>query len=255
MPPKQTSFPFLSTARAVPAFRPEREDPTEAEAARLLLQRRIQAHLRASVVVAITDNRRTMISSDERAGTRHLRLHHMFLHADAFTLRALCRYLERGDRGSSRLLGTFIEANRHRIKASRKRKIELRTRGVHHDLRTIYDSVNAFYFAGKVDAAVTWARKTVARRRRGRYSIKLGTYCHDEKLIRIHPALDQAWVPRFFVEFIMFHEMLHHVCGAPIKNGRQCFHTPEFRTRERAYPEYERALEWEQKHIHELLHS
>ena len=47
----------------------------------------------------------------------------------------------------------------------------------------------------------------------------MGSYSADSKVIRIHPALDQPLVPRFFVEWIVFHEMLHHVYRA--RRGRR----------------------------------
>jgi hypothetical protein len=74
-------------------------------------------------------------------------------------------------------------------------------------------------------------------------------------LIRIHPALDQSWVPRYFVEYIVYHEMLHHVIPMPERNGRRQLHTPEFRARERAFAHFERALAWERRHVHRLLRS
>ena len=92
----------------------------------------------------------------------------------------------------------------------------------------------------------------MSRRRR---SIRLGTYSFDERLIRVHPKLDEAWVPHFFVRFIVFHEMLHHVEPARETRSRTEFHTPAFRARERAYPEYERSIAWERANLRQLLRS
>jgi predicted metal-dependent hydrolase len=224
------------------------------EGARQALERRLQALLNEYVRLSITDNVRTMVSSQLVGHERRVRLHHMFLDADAFTLRALAAYLKRSDRAASTLLGGFIEANRTRIRRPRGRRIHVRTAGEVHHLHDLYDRLNAQYFADEVDAAITWGRRGSGRRRR-RNSIKLGSYCAEEQLIRIHPALDQVWVPRYFVEYIVYHEMLHHVIPMPERNGRRQLHTPEFRAREREFLHYERAIAWERQHVHRLLRN
>lgn len=226
------------------------------EGARQQLEKRLALILGDRLTLAVTDNRRTMISSSRKGGVLRLRLHHMFLDADPFTLTALGRYLRDGDRNASTLLGGFIESRRQHIAPPPRRPRLLRTAGAHHDLASLFELLNARYFQGLVDATVTWGRRAPpVRGRRRRQSIKLGTYCSEEKLVRIHPALDQPFVPRFFVEYIVFHEMLHHVMPMPVSNGRRQFHTPEFRARERTFAEYERAIRWEKRFVHRLLNS
>lgn len=226
------------------------------EGARQQLEKRLALVVGDRLMLSVTDNRRTMISSSRRAGTLRLRLHHMFLDADPFTLAALGRYLRDGDRHASTVLGGFIESRRQHIAPPPRAPRLLRTKGAHHDLGLLFEELNKRCFQGLVDAAVTWGRRAPpSGRRRRRQSIKLGTYCAEEKLVRVHPALDQAFVPRFFVEYILFHEMLHHVMPMPVTNGRRQFHTPEFRARERSFAEYERAVRWEKRFVHRLLNS
>jgi hypothetical protein len=76
-----------------------------------------------------------------------------------------------------------------------------------------------------------------------------------EKLIRIHPALDQVFVPRYFVEFIVYHELLHHVIPPVRVNGRYQIHSPAFRQREREFPAYAEAMAWRQQSLRRLLRS
>jgi hypothetical protein len=83
------------------------------------------------------------------------------------------------------------------------------TAGEHHDLRVIFDELNARYFDSRIDAAITWGARSGRARRRN--SIKMGSYSVEDRLIRIHRSLDRVFVPRFFVEWIVFHEMLHQV--------------------------------------------
>ena len=83
----------------------------------------------------------------------------------------------------------------------------------------------------------------------------MGTYSHDERLIRIHPALDQPFVPVYFLEYLVFHEVLHHILPTPMVGGRALYHSPEFRERERSFRHYQRSLEWEKRNLGRLLRN
>jgi hypothetical protein len=222
------------------------------ELARALLERRLGSLIGERVRLVITDNRHTMISSRRESSTLRVRVHHMFLDASDTTVRALARYLKRSDCGSDNHLDDYIESNRHRISRDDTPPARLRTRGLHHDLLEIFDELNARWFANKLKVRVTWARRAPHTRHRRR-SVRLGTYVGDDRLIRIHPVLDQPWVPRFFVAYVLFHEMLHAVVPAPVERGRQCFHGPAFRQLERSYPDYAKALAWERSNLRRLL--
>src|SRR5690606_9202221 len=110
------------------------------------------------------------------------------------------------------------------------------------DLQQLYDEVNRTEFEGAVDCGITWGRLPTRRRRR---SIRFGSYSPKEHLIRIHPYLDQAFVPAFFVRYIVFHEMLHAVMGIEeLPSGRRAIHPPAFKRREEQYPDFARAVRW-----------
>lgn len=225
------------------------------EGARQQLEKSLRRVLRGRIILAITDNRRTMITARSDGGALEVRVHHMFLDADPFTQHALGRYLRYGDRAANAIIGAYIEANQQRIRPAARRTRGLRTQGRKHDLQGIFGRLNDTYFQGMVDASVSWGRRTRAQAERARTSIKLGTYCADRKLIRIHPTLDRSWVPRYFVEYVVFHEMLHHMMPMPVKDGRRELHPPEFREREQRFRHYARAIAWERAHIGRLLRS
>ena len=82
----------------------------------------------------------------------------------------------------------------------------------------------------------------------------MGVYFHDQKVIRIHPAIDDTRVPRYFVEMVVFHEMLHQIHPPAVDGaGRRVVHGAEFRAAERRFPGYWRARAWEKAHLHLLL--
>lgn len=224
------------------------------EGARQALERRLQAAHPGHVILSITDNRHSIISHSCHGGVLRVRLHHMFLDAPAKVQEALVRYVVRGDREASIRVGLYIEENGYRLARRRPRNVPIHTKGRHHDLLAIFQEVNERYFQGSVSALVTWGRRAVRDKRKPRRAIKLGSYNGHERIIRIHPALDRAWVPRYFVAFVVFHEMLHHVYPAAREGGRRVLHPPELVEHEREFRYYQRAIDWEARHIARLLH-
>jgi hypothetical protein len=223
------------------------------------LERRVLAHLPTpggTLALAITDNRHTMISVKRGRNHRYqARVHHMFLDAPPVITRALARYIASNERESSRELGAYIDQNQGEIQKTRLREPVMQTAGVHCDLQEMFDRLDAQYFEGHIASLgvrITWGGRGASRRRR-RVSMKMGSYAVEERLIRIHPSLDRDFVPRFFVEWIVFHEMLHAIHPMPVVDGRRQFHTPAFMHHERQFAEYVRARDWERKNLDRLL--
>ncbi len=60
--------------------------------------------------------------------------------------------------------------------------------------------------------------------------------------------LDSAQVPAYFVEYILFHEMLHEVLGIGSRaDGRRDIHGSLFRLMESTYPDFDRAQRFEKE--------
>jgi hypothetical protein len=225
------------------------------EGARQALERRLELAFGGPVQLGVTDNRRRMVTQTRSRGRLRVRLHMMFLGASERVKNALVAYVVHGDRYGSQVVGAFIDQNLHSIRAWRKAPGQLRTAGQVHDLDGILHDVNQRYFGGTVsDVLITWGRNTRPRDVK-RTSIKLGSYSATERLIRIHPALDQRWVPRYFVHYIVYHELLHHLVPEARISGRMRLHPPVFQRREQAFQKLSQALECEQKHIDRLLRS
>jgi hypothetical protein len=245
--------PRVSPAVApTPAPAPAPEDDTERE----LLERRISAHLSAGRLdLSVTDNHYTMISVRRDKGPLYrVRLHHMFLAAPPNVTRALGRYIAVNDARASRELSLYIDDHRGAIRRPPRRRrpiVTLRTRGEVFDLQQVFDSLNDRYFENAIDARITWGISGTRRRRRR--SIKMGSYSVEERLIRIHPALDRCFIPAYFLEWIVYHEMLHQVHDIPLVAGRRRFHTPQFLLQERAYEHYDRARLWERQNLDRIL--
>jgi hypothetical protein len=223
------------------------------EGARQALERKLRGAFPGQVILSITDNRHSIITHRIQKGRLHARVHHMFLDAPAVVIDALVRYVIHGDRASSAILGDFIEDNGFRL-ARRKRNAPLVTKGKHHDLLSLFEKTNDRYFDGALNVLITWGMRGNPRSKE-RKTIKLGSYSAVDRLIRVHPGLDQKWVPRYFVAYIVYHEMLHHVIPGSRGLGRVNLHPPEFKEREREFRHFQRSLDWERKHVGRLLRS
>jgi len=106
----------------------------------------------------------------------------------------------------------------------------------HHNLQEISSEINTRYFEGKLSLKVQWHGNKTSM---PRTQIKLGSYSQKTEVIRINRLLDRAVVPKYFVEFIVYHEMLHHVLPPIIsKNKRRKVHHPAFLKREKDFHDY-----------------
>ena len=108
------------------------------------------------------------------------------------------------------------------------------TQGRHSDLAAVFDRVNAAYFDGSLPTPrLTW-NKTLTHRKFGHYQFNTDT-------VMLSLSLDDAAVPPYVVEFVMYHELLHKHLGVKLVNGRRYAHTTEFRDAESRFAQYEPA--------------
>ena len=196
-----------------------------------------------SISLVVTDNATSMISFRKKAESVALRLHRLFLGADEHVFDEIAGFIKNRT-CPMRHTRSFINSNRHHLKSAPPRRITINTCGRHYDLIPIFKDVNRRYFNGAVTSAITWGRRGTRRFPARR---TLGTYLEDRNLIRIHPVLDSRRVPLFYIEFILYHEMLHAVMESQVKNGRRSIHAKEFRRREKLFEHYERAAQWERE--------
>ena len=210
--------------------------------------------LAAPVSLVWTDNRSVMMSVKGNAVSGyHVRVQQLFRRAPEVVWRALAAHVRDTDAGASAILRQYVRHRQHLLKPRRQHRTHarpLQPRGRYVDLEAIYHALNRDYFNNRVQARITWGRRPPRRRRR---SIRLGAYDSRERLIRIHPLLDQAFVPAYVVEAVVFHEMLHQLHPSQRVNGRWSVHTPAFRRAEREFPYLEQVAAWQRRHVGRLL--
>jgi len=116
----------------------------------------------------------------------------------------------------------------------------LNARGRVYDLGAIFDAVNQRYFNGKVVCEIGWGRRGTAKRGARSRMIRFGSYSRMENAIRVNPMLDNAGVAQEFVEYIVFHEMLHAALPSVESGGRRAHHHRAYRLLERRFPGHAR---------------
>jgi len=210
-----------------------------------MLRAELEEQTGLRVHLAVTDNTSTVmtVKQSSRGGEVRVRLHHMFLSASPEVLCALARWITSSNaKKAGEVLDEFIRGNTERIR-QRPRQIVAKTEGIFFDLGAIFERLNAEYFEGKITAMITWGRMPSSRRRR---SIRFGSFYPRENLIRIHPLLDQDFVPLYFVEYIVFHEMLHAFLGIDeTDTGRRRLHGGAFKRHEVMFDGYLSAMAWQ----------
>lgn len=147
--------------------------------------------------------------------------------------------------------------------ATRKRKVsqtklpiqghlDFPRQGRFFDLQSIFKRLNSKYFQSALGSyTIVWGRK---RKRRPKEYFVFGSIQEETRVIRIHPLLDQEFVPTWFLEYVIYHEMLHSVVPDRFDpNGRRLIHHEDFNSRERRFPYYRRAKKWEQENLCRFL--
>jgi hypothetical protein len=131
----------------------------------------------------------------------------------------------------------FSPPVRRRIDEARRRrgrKRMLPARGRHFDLQEIFSKLNRRFFAGGLaPARLGWSLK--------RSRAILGHYDSAHRTITISRWLDSPQVPRYLVEYLVFHEMLHARYPLERDGHRRVIHSREFRQAEKRFPHYEKA--------------
>jgi hypothetical protein len=129
----------------------------------------------------------------------------------------------------------FKPAVRRRIDEARRRrgyKRLLDPAGRHFDLEEIFDDLNRRFFRSKFSRPrLGWTPR--------RSRTILGHYDSAHRTISVSRWLDSPSVPRYLVEYLVFHEMLHMRHPVIRRGHRRIIHSPQFLAEEKKFPQYE----------------
>lgn len=121
-----------------------------------------------------------------------------------------------------------------RIRQARGRKRISTPQGTHYNLEEVFESLNARFFYGLLGRPLlTWSEHSARR--------LLGHYDPAHNTIMISRVFDRPNTPRYAIEYLMYHEMLHLKHPVKSRNGRRCVHPPAFQADEKLFPQLDLA--------------
>jgi predicted metal-dependent hydrolase len=132
------------------------------------------------------------------------------------------------------ICGQDISKKAHLVRQIRGRKRIESAQGQYYNLENVFDDLNTRFFHGLLARPqITWSRD------HARY--RLGHYDPAHNAIVVSRAFDHPRVPRFAVEYIVYHEMLHLKHPVKLRGSRRCVHSSEFQAEEKLFPQLEQA--------------
>lgn len=186
-----------------------------------------------------------------RAGEVLVRLSDLTKDAPAHVQRALAEILvakllrRRVSQRASEVYNEFARQSHIATQATerrreRGRKITTAPGGAVYDLVEIFQAINRGFFQNQLAQPIlSWSTQKTCR-----------IFGHHDALhetVVISRTLDDSLVPRFVVEFVMYHELLHIKHPTRVINSRRQIHSRAFRLDERKFPDFEAAEKWLEK--------
>lgn len=211
------------------------------------LQKHLENGSRKKVQVKINDNRSTMLSVKWEPDCTKVSLHRMFLDAPKNIMQELACYVRREQRSISPCVREYIENSLKQFDYSHEiDPAKLHTNGHVYNLQKIYDELNKEYFKNELGLYITWFGKASIR---NRSRVTFGLYHDPLKLIKINRLLDSPTFPDYLVAYVVYHEMVHHVCPSYYdEKGIHRVHSKEFKEKETRFKHFDLAQAWIKDH-------
>jgi predicted metal-dependent hydrolase len=125
----------------------------------------------------------------------------------------------------------------HLVRQIRGRKRIRSAQGHVYHLEEVFEDLNRRFFYGLLARPLmTWS----GERSRNR----LGHYDPAHNAIVVSSVFDHPRVPRYAVEYIVYHEMLHLKHPVKLRGSRRCVHSAEFQAEEKLFDQLDAAKEF-----------
>jgi hypothetical protein len=107
--------------------------------------------------------------------------------------------------------------------------------GRFYNLEEVFDTLNLRFFSGLLGRPeLTWSEHSAKR--------SLGHYDAAHNTIVVSRVFDRPSSPRYALEYLLYHEMLHLKHPVKMRGLRRCVHSREFKAEEARFPELNEAL-------------
>lgn len=130
-----------------------------------------------------------------------------------------------------------VSRKAHLVRQMRGRKRLDSAQGRTYDLEALFEDLNQRFFHGLMARPqMTWSRDHSRN--------SLGHYDPAHNAIVVSRIFDHPRVPRFAVEYIVYHEMLHLKHPVKLRGTRRCVHPRAFQDDEKLFPELDQAKKY-----------
>ncbi len=120
------------------------------------------------------------------------------------------------------------------IRGARGNKRYFGPEGRFYNLEEIFDSLNSRFFGGLLGRPeLTWSEGMAKR--------SLGHYDAAHNTIVVSRVFDRPSSPRYAVEYLLYHEMLHLKHPVKMRGLRRCVHSRAFKAEEALFPQLKEA--------------
>jgi hypothetical protein len=107
--------------------------------------------------------------------------------------------------------------------------------GRFYNLEEVFDSLNFRFFGGLMGRPeLTWSEHLAKR--------SLGHYDAAHNTIVVSRVFDRPSSPRYAIEYLLYHEMLHLKHPVRMRGVRRCVHSREFKAEEARFPQLAEAM-------------
>jgi hypothetical protein len=213
-----------------------------------MLKEILEKKLNLKVCLRVKEYTSTYICVSKSKSLVKISLHKLFMNAPEEIINAVISFCVKRDKVAHRIIKIY--ANKYFLNLDYTNKLDLKklvTVGKYFDLKQIYENLNLAYFQNSLNLNISWFEKP----RYKRFShFTFGSYDKNLKLIRINKLIDQSYFPFYFINYIVYHEMLHAICGEEINaEGKRKIHTKKFKLLEKKFAYYREAQEFEKKFL------
>ena len=121
------------------------------------------------------------------------------------------------------------------IRGARGSKRFFGPEGHYYHLEEVFDALNVRFFGGMLGRPeLTWSEGMAKR--------SLGHYDAAHNTIVVSRVFDRPSSPRYAVEYLLYHEMLHLKHPVRMRGVRRCVHSREFKLDEAQFPQLAEAM-------------
>jgi predicted metal-dependent hydrolase len=130
-----------------------------------------------------------------------------------------------------------ISEKAHLLRQMRGRKRIEDPVGNVYDLNEIFEELNTRYFHGLLARPLmSWSQSSARN--------LLGHYDPAHNAIVVSRIFDHHRIPRYVLEYIVYHEMLHLKHPVKLRGSRRCVHSKHFQEEENLFPQLEAAKQF-----------